>query len=121
MYTSEFLSRLFEQESQGVFDAREVVLGQTQQGGSPSPYDRIIATRLAAHSIDWLGYQIDSASTGDAVIGMHEGKIRVLPLRDAAELADWEYRRPIDQWWMRLRPIIDILANRLAASQTERD
>src|SRR4029450_2001672 len=99
MYTSEFLSRLFEQESQGVFDAREVVLGQTQQGGWPAPDARIIARRAGAHSIEWLGYQIDSASTGGAVIGMHEGKIRVLPLRDAAELADWEHRRPIDQWW----------------------
>jgi 6-phosphofructokinase 1 len=116
MYTSEFLSRLFEQESQGLFDARQVVLGQTQQGGSPSPYDRILATRLAAHSIDWLGFQIDSATTGGAVIGMHEGRIRVLPLRDTAELADWEHRRPVHQWWMRLRPMIDVLANRLAAS-----
>ena len=78
MYTSEFLCRLFEQESQGLFDAREIVLGQTQQGGTPSPFDRILATRLAAHSMDWLRDQIDSARTGGAVIGMHEGKIRVL-------------------------------------------
>ena len=35
MYTSDFLCRLFEQESHGLFDAREVVLGQTQQGGTP--------------------------------------------------------------------------------------
>jgi 6-phosphofructokinase 1 len=116
MYTADFLSRLFEQESQGLFDAREVVLGQTQQGGSPSPYDRILATRLGAHSIDWLGFQIDSATAGAAVIGMHEGRIRVQPLRDTAELADWEYRRPVHQWWMRLRPMIDVLNNRLAAS-----
>jgi 6-phosphofructokinase 1 len=94
-----------------------VVLGQTQQGGSPSPYDRILATRLAAHSIDWLGFQIDSGSADGAVIGMHEGKIRVLPLRGTRDLADWEHRRPVHQWWMRLRPIIDVLANRLAASQ----
>jgi len=120
MYTSEFLCRLFEQESQGLFDAREVVLGQTQQGGAPSPFDRILGTRLAAHSIDWLSYQIDSASTGGAVIGLHEGKVRVLPLRDAGELADWEHRRPRQQWWMQLRPIIDVLASRLAASPTGR-
>jgi 6-phosphofructokinase 1 len=117
MYTSEFLRRLFEQESQGLFDAREVVLGQTQQGGTPSPYDRILGTRLAAHSIDWLSYQIDSASTGGAVIGLHEGKVRVLPLRDAEELADWERRRPVHQWWMQLRPLIEVLASRLAAGQ----
>jgi hypothetical protein len=40
----------------------------------------------------------------------------VLGLRDAGELADWEHRRPLDQWWLRLRPIIDVLASRLAAS-----
>ena len=51
------------------------------------------------------------------MIGMHEGKIRVLSLRDTEELADWEHRRPAEQWWMRLRPIIDVLGNRLAASQ----
>jgi 6-phosphofructokinase 1 len=117
MYTSDFLCRLFEQESQGLFDAREVVLGQTQQGGTPSPFDRILATRLAAHSMDWLRDQIDSARTGRAVIGMHEGGIRVLSLRDTEELGDWEHRRPVNQWWMRLRPIIDVLGDRLAASQ----
>jgi 6-phosphofructokinase 1 len=74
MYTSDFLCRVFDQESQGLFDAREVVLGQTQQGGAPSPFDRILGTRLAAHSIDWLSDQIDSASPGGAVIGLSEGK-----------------------------------------------
>jgi 6-phosphofructokinase 1 len=114
MYTSEFLVRLFEQESQGLFDAREVVLGQTQQGGAPSPFDRILGTRLAAHSIDWLSDQIDGASSGGAVIGLGDGHVRVLPLREAEELADWEHRRPLRQWWLELRPIVDVLSNRLA-------
>ncbi|HEX5882213.1 MAG TPA: 6-phosphofructokinase [Actinomycetota bacterium] len=114
MYTSDFLCRLFNQESQGLFDAREVVLGQTQQGGAPSPFDRILGTRLAAHSIDWLSDQIESAGTGGAVIGLSQGKVRVAPLREAEELADWEQRRPLAQWWMGLRPLIDVLADRLA-------
>jgi len=119
MYTSDFLCRLFEQESQGLFDAREVVLGQTQQGGAPSPFDRVLGTRLAAHSIDWLSHQIDTRKTGGVVIGLYQGKVRVLPLRDAEELADWEHRRPLNQWWMQLRPIIDVLADRLAVSHAE--
>jgi 6-phosphofructokinase 1 len=121
MYTSDFLCRLFEQESQGLFDAREVVLGQTQQGGAPSPFDRILGTRLAAHAIDWLSHQIDTRNTGGAVIGLYEGKVRVLPLRDAEELADWEHRRPLNQSWMQLRPIIDVLADRLAVGQAKSD
>ncbi len=116
MYTSDFLCRLFEQESQDLFDARQVVLGQTQQGGAPSPFDRILATRLAAHSVDWLSNQIDTRKTEGAVIGLHEGSVRILPFRRAEELADWEHRRPLDQWWMELRPIINVLAERLAVT-----
>ncbi|HEV2895595.1 MAG TPA: 6-phosphofructokinase, partial [Actinomycetota bacterium] len=114
MYTSDFLCRLFNQEGQGLFDAREVVLGQTQQGGAPSPFDRILGTRLAAHSIDWLSHHIGGADPGGAIIGLSEGKVRVRPLREAEELADWEHRRPLRQWWMELRPLIDVLADRLA-------
>jgi 6-phosphofructokinase 1 len=121
MYTSDFLCRLFDQESQGLFDAREVVLGQTQQGGAPSPFDRILGTRLAAHSIDWLSHRIDTDGTGGAVIGLSEGRVRLLPLRDAEDLADWERRRPVKQWWLQLRPIIDVLANRLAVSHARSD
>jgi hypothetical protein len=40
--------------------------------------------------------------------------VRVLSLRHSEELADWDNRRPTDQWWMQLRPIIDVLAGRLA-------
>jgi len=114
MYTSDFLCRLFEQESHGLFDARQVVLGQTQQGGTPTPFDRILGVRLAAHSIDWLSNQIDTRKTGGAVIGLYEGRVRVLSLRRSEELADWENRRPLNQWWMQLQPIIDVLAGRLS-------
>ena len=59
---------------QGLFDVRQAILGHLQQGGNPTPFDRILATRLAAHSMDWLPRdQIDSRATGGAVIGMHEG------------------------------------------------
>jgi 6-phosphofructokinase 1 len=119
MYTTDFLCRLFEQESQGLFDAREVVLGHTQQGGSPTPFDRILATRLASHCVDYLSEQITSRKTVGSVIGLDEGKVRILPLRRAEELADWDHRRPTEQWWMALRPIIDVLAGRLAVTPVE--
>jgi 6-phosphofructokinase 1 len=114
MYTSDFLRRLFEQEGRGVFDARRIVLGQTQQGGSPSPYDRILAARLAARCVEWLSGQIGAGRTDSSVIGLSEGAVRILPLRRAEELADWPHRRPLDQWWMRLRPTIEMLSGRLA-------
>ena len=115
LYTTDFLVRLFEQESQDLFDAREVVLGQTQQGGAPTPFDRILATRLAAHSIDWLSNQIDLFRTDVAVIGMREGQVRIRSLDEVAVLADWDNRRPHEQWWLELRPLIEVLSGRLAA------
>ena len=113
MYTSDFLCRLFEQESQGLFDARKVVLGQTQQGGTPSPFDRILGTRLAAHSMDWISNEIDRKRADSAVIGTIKGAVKVMSMRQAEELADWENRRPHKEWWMELRPILDVLAQRL--------
>ncbi len=113
MYTSDFLCRLFEQESQDLFDARKVVLGQTQQGGTPSPFDRILGTRLAAHAMDWISNEIDRKRADYAVIGTLKGAVRVMSMRQAEDLADWENRRPLKEWWMELRPILDVLAQRV--------
>ncbi len=116
MYTADFLRRLFEQESEGLFDARDVVLGYVQQGGNPTPFDRILATRLASHSVDYLSTQINERKAGCAIIGLFEGKVRTISLRQSEELADWEHRRPTEQWWLSLRNIIDVLAARLAVA-----
>ena len=117
MYTSDFLCRLFEQESQDLFDAREVVLGQTQQGGSAVAV-RPHPGHPAGRALDRLAEQPDRhpQEPSGAVIGLHEGNVRILPFRRAEELADWEHRRPVDQWWMELRPIIDVLSARLAVT-----
>lgn len=119
MYTSDFLRRIFEQEGQGLFDARQVVLGQTQQGGNPSPFDRMLATRLASHCIDWLSDQIARKQVESAVIGLSQGQVTAMPMRRAEELADWAHRRPIEQWWLELRPIIEVLASRIALAAAE--
>ncbi len=119
MYTSDFLCRLFEQESQGLFDARKVVLGQTQQGGTPSPADRILGTRLAAHAMDWISNEIDRKRADCAVIGYVKGAVKVMSMRQAEDLADWDNRRPLKQWWMRLQPLVDVLSQRLPAESAE--
>ena len=49
-YTTGFLVTLFEKEGGDLFDVRQTILGHIQQGGSPTPYDRIQATRLATRA-----------------------------------------------------------------------
>ena len=35
-------------------EARNVVLGHLQRGGSPSPFDRILGTQLGAKAVDFI-------------------------------------------------------------------
>ncbi|KAA3653850.1 MAG: 6-phosphofructokinase, partial [Chloroflexi bacterium] len=51
IYSTGFMSALFEEEGGELFDVRQSILGHLQQGGDPSPFDRILATRMAAHSL----------------------------------------------------------------------
>lgn len=41
VYTTSFMCSLFEEEGQDLFDVRQSILGHLQQGGNPSPFDRI--------------------------------------------------------------------------------
>lgn len=53
-YNTDFIYRLYSEEGKGLFSARMNVLGHMQQGGSPSPFDRNMATKMAAKCVDWL-------------------------------------------------------------------
>lgn len=53
-YNTEFIYRLYSQEGKGLFSARMNVLGHMQQGGSPTPFDRNMGTKMASKSVDWM-------------------------------------------------------------------
>ncbi|KAJ3127223.1 6-phosphofructokinase, alpha subunit, partial [Irineochytrium annulatum] len=53
-YTTDSISSILRAEGRGVFDSRTAVLGHLQQGGVPSPLDRIRATRLAVDCVAWI-------------------------------------------------------------------
>ena len=46
-YKTDIVATLFEKEGEGELNVRRTILGNMQQGGRPSPFDRIQATRLA--------------------------------------------------------------------------
>ena len=115
----DFLSRLFEEESHGCFDVRQAVLGHIQQGGNPSPFDRILASRLAARCIDYLSQALEAKSTESAFMGLSEGKVTIFPLKQMPDMVDWTYRRPKEQWWLALRPLVQALAESTASPEQE--
>jgi 6-phosphofructokinase 1 len=110
LYTTEFLCSLFEEESKELFDVRKAILGHLQQGGDPSPFDRIQATRLAARCIEYLIEQAGRTPPAGAFVGLQAGEVKFFTLEDLPRLLDTEHRRPKEQWWMDLRPIVRLLA-----------
>ncbi len=101
LYTARFISTLFEQEGEDLFDVREAILGHLQQGGDPSPFDRIQATRLATRALAFL---IENAGQANgSVIGLENGHVVINSLDDIALLCDMKHLRPLQQWWMDLR------------------
>ena len=110
LYTTDFMCALFEKEGGNLFDVRQAILGHVQQGGNPSPFDRIQATRLAARSIDYLLEQVGKPSPAIAAIGLVDGRIRFTNLEDLPRLVEADFRRPKEQWWLELRPLARTMA-----------
>jgi 6-phosphofructokinase 1 len=110
IYTTSFMCALFEEEGRELFDVRQAILGHLQQGGNPSPFDRIQATRLATRSIHYLIEQAEKDSSQCAFIGLQGKEIKFHDLEDFPRMADLEKQRPKEQWWLSLRDIAMLLA-----------
>jgi 6-phosphofructokinase 1 len=109
IYTTGFMCSLFEEEGGDLFEVRQAILGHLQQGGDPSPFDRIQATRLTVRCIDFL---IEHGGTGEAAgafIGYKGGKVQILNIEDIPRMMDAQHARPRDQWWMALRDVASAL------------
>ena len=68
-YIATLLSELVEEQM------RETVLGYIQRGGTPSPFDRILATRFGAYA----GHLIAQGNFGQ-MVAMKEGHVTHIPL-----------------------------------------
>jgi 6-phosphofructokinase 1 len=110
VYTSGFMASLFEEEGGKLFDVRQTILGHVQQGGDPSPFDRIQATRLAVKCIEFIIDNAQTATPASAFIGQEAGGVQIHPIEELVRLIDTTYQRPKEQWWLELRPIAKLLA-----------
>lgn len=110
IYSADFMSALFEEEGGDMFDVRTTILGHIQQGGNPTPFDRIHAIRLAVQCIEFLIENALSESARSAFIGIESGGLRTHDIEDLPRMIDETYQRPKYQWWLGLRPIAKLLA-----------
>lgn len=105
-YTTDFIAGLFEEEAKGRFDVRTAVIGHQQQGGSPSPFDRLLATRLVSSALGVLSGELASGGREGHFLGLVEGKVVAQPLTAMMGQMDLAVRRPKQQWWLALRDVV---------------
>jgi len=111
-YTTDFIARLFEKEGSGLYDVRQSILGHVQQGGTPTPYDRIQATRLAAHAVRLLEERAEAGEACHGALGLRGGRAAFTDLSDLPRLADPHFERPREQRWLRLDEVVEAMARK---------
>ncbi|KAI8991418.1 6-phosphofructokinase [Mycotypha africana] len=129
-YTTDVISSILKQEGEYMFDSRTAVLGHIQQGVTPSPLDRIRATRLAMRSICFIEskaadalnkanengsavpVELSSGKDSVAVAGISGTAVVFEPVTDLMAVTDMKNRKPRNAWWAEHREVIDLLAGR---------
>ncbi len=111
IYTTEFISSLFEEDGGSIFDVRKSILGHIQQGGNPSPFDRNIATRLTTRAINELILLAENNKKDCGFLGMTSGQIKITDLFEFPRMIDAKYQRPKEQWWLKLQEIAEVFEN----------
>ncbi|XP_074478761.1 ATP-dependent 6-phosphofructokinase, platelet type isoform X5 [Sebastes fasciatus] len=119
-YTTDFIYQLYSEEGRGVFDSRKNVLGHMQQGGAPSPFDRNFGTKISAKAMQWVTKKLTEtfrqgrvfANTEDTccLLGMRRRALVFQPVVQLKGETDFVHRIPKEQWWLKLRPLMKILA-----------
>jgi 6-phosphofructokinase 1 len=110
LYTTGFIRALFEKEGGDLFDVRQAILGHVQQGGNPSPFDRIQVTRLATHCVRFLIEEAGGRVPQVAAVGLQAGGVEFTSFEELPRLMERESQRPKEQWWLAIRPIARTMA-----------
>ncbi|KAL3988910.1 hypothetical protein ACER0C_013228 [Sarotherodon galilaeus] len=136
-FTTDFIYQLYTEEGRGVFDCRKNILGHMQQGGAPSPFDRNFGTKIAAKAMQWItrtlkesykggkhiNVTLDSSEDAEhlgrvfanseetaCLLGMRRRTLVFQPVAQLRDETDFVHRIPKEQWWLKLRPLMKILA-----------
>ncbi|KAG9288210.1 hypothetical protein G9A89_020516 [Geosiphon pyriformis] len=124
-YTTDVTAAIIKAEGGGLFDCRTCILGHIQQGASPSPLDRIRATRLAVKCINFLEKHTKSSTSlheasrpkvytsqkeSACVIGIIGAQVVFQPVVDLLKETDMKKRISTKAWWFEFKELVDLLS-----------
>lgn len=125
-YTTQVVADMIKEEAKGRFESRAAVPGHFQQGGKPSPMDRVRALRMSIkcmqHIESYAGMNADAIAADPlsaAVIGVKGSQVLFSPMGGETGLeateTDWERRRPKTMFWLELQDVVNVLSGRATA------
>ena len=128
-YTTEMIANMIKEEANGRFESRFAVPGHVQQGGEPSPMDRVRSLRMAIKCMQHLESfaektpdEIASDGLSTAVIGIKGAQVVFSGMKHLEENeTDWKDRRPKDEFWLGLIDIVETLSGRPRAADACHD
>ncbi|KAK2174080.1 hypothetical protein NP493_830g01055 [Ridgeia piscesae] len=129
-YTTDFIHRLYNEEGKGIFVSKKNILGHMQQGGRASPFDRNMGTKMAAKCVERMVEQLVQAKQEDGsiyctsqdtacLLGLVRQYSVFTPVEELKQVTDFKHRIPINNWWLKLRPLLRILAKHESTYQVE--
>jgi len=95
-----------------------------QQGGSPSPFDRNMGTKMAAKAVEWFVDKLMNESSyntpqSSVMLGIVRRQYQFTPVQELKLYTDFEHRIPVHQWWLKIRPLLRILAKHESTYEEE--
>lgn len=138
-YTTDVICNILKDEGHSIFDSRTAVLGHIQQGGTPSPMDRIRATRLAVKGVEFVELHASAAFAeahengrcqpieltrsreSAAVVGIMGTDVKFTAVEDLLSETDMKNRKSTREWWYQHRPLVDLLSGRGLFASREQD
>jgi 6-phosphofructokinase 1 len=125
-YSTQMIADMIKEEARGRFESRAAVPGHFQQGGKPSPMDRIRALRMSFKCMAFLEERFNHRPKDEimndemsaCVIGIQGSEVVFSPLGGPNGLeekdTDWKARRPKNEFWLSMKATVDILSGRPA-------
>lgn len=108
VYDTKLIAHIFQDEGMGVFDSRWTILGHLQQGGLPSPADRISGFLFAYEGLKSL---VHLAPGAYKVAILKDAKIVITDLDELSGDADFINRKGRkNDYWLWLKTLYPILS-----------
>lgn len=119
-YSTQAIAEIIAEEAGKRFECKYAVPGHVQQGGTPSPMDRVRAVRFGVRSLQhletFMGMSKEDVAEDPmsvAIIGIRRSKVGFLPMKKVEEEdTDWKNRRPKDEFWLSWKGTVDMLSGR---------